>query len=144
MATKNDDKIKALLAKVTEQQKGLGVKPRANYLTNALFKTKSGDISFNLNTIRDPGPIVEALMFMLGTESARTEALNRLGLSAAVFTHDGYPIADWEKDFKTRLEIVGWEGRKAQLEATQKKLKDLRSEEGKAEDDLADIESQLK
>lgn len=143
MATKNDDKIKGLLSKVEEQQKGLGVKPRAQWQTNGIFKYKDGTF-FNLNTVREAAPLIEALSYLLGNEATRAEAAKRLGLVPALHVHDSYPISDWEKDFRLRLDIVAYEGRKAQLEETQKKLKALRSEDAKTEDALSDIENLLK
>ena len=142
MATKNDENIKRLLAKVEEQQSGLGVKPKSQWATNGLFKTK--DMTFNLNTVRDSGPLVDALAHLIGHSSARADALKRLEIKAETYTHDGYTVADWEKDFKLRLAIVAWEGRKSKLEDTQKALKAMRSEDLKTEDSLADIENLLK
>lgn len=141
--TKHDDKIKLLLAKVEEQQNNLGVKPKASWNTNGIFKYKDGTNFFNLNTVRDAQPLVEALACLLEKESLHQQAAERLGVAIKPFLWDGNSICDWEKDFKKRLDIIGWEARKAQLDDTKKKLKSLVSEEAKTEMELEDIEKSL-
>lgn len=140
--TKHDDKIKLLLAKVEEQQNNLGTKPKASWTTNGIFKYKDGNF-FNLNTVRDAQPLVEALACLLEKESLHQQAAERLGVTIKPFLWDGNSLADWEKDFKKRLDIIGWEGRKTQLDDTKKKLKSLVSEEAKTEMELEDIEKSL-
>jgi len=145
--TKHDDKIKLLLAKVEDQQNNLGVKPKAAWNTNGIFKYKDGSF-FNLNTVRDGQPLVEALACLLEKESSHRQAAERLGIGLQgmvlkPFLWDGNSVSDWEKDFKKRLDIIGWEARKAQLDDTKKKLKSLVSEEAKTEMELEDIEKTL-
>lgn len=140
---KNDDKIKALITKVEEQQGNLGSKPRGTWNTNGIFKYPGGKDFFNLNTIKDPQPLVEALSFLLEKELLHNQAAERLGVPVKPFIWDDKTISEWEGDFKKRLEIVNWENKKAQLEDTKKKLKSLVSEEAKTEMELANIESLL-
>lgn len=139
---KNDDKIKTLLAKVEEQKAGLGKAPKAAYDTNAVFKYRDGSF-VNLNTVRDPQPLVEALAYLLEKEQLHTAAAERLGVPVKEFIWDGHPVSEWEGDFKKRIEVFKWEQKKAQLEETKKKLKALVSEEAKTEMELSNIEALL-
>lgn len=141
--TKHDDKIKVLLTKVEEQQSGLGTKPKASWNTNGIFKYKNGEF-FNLNTVREAQPLVEALACLLEKESLNQQAAQRLGVAHKSFVWDGYPVSEWEADFKKRLDIIGWEGRKAKLDETKKTLKSLISEDAKTEMELENIENSLK
>lgn len=140
---KNDDKIKALLGKVEEQRAGLGTKPKAAWTTNGIFKYPDGKF-FNINTVKDSRNFVEALSFLLEKESLMSQAAGRLGVPFKEYSLEGYTTSEWEKDFKKRIECVAWDEKKAQLEATEKKLKTLVSEEARTEMELADIESSLK
>lgn len=140
--TKHDDKIRDLLARVEEQQAGLGNKPKVARLTNGIFKYKDGTF-FNLNTVREAQPLIEALATMLERDNQVREAAKRLGAEPQPFVWDGHPIAEWEADFKNRLDILRWEEKKAKLDATKKKLNGLVSEEAKTEMELASIEHLL-
>lgn len=48
---KNDEKIKALLTKVEEQQAALGTKPKANWTTTGIFKYDETR-HININVVR--------------------------------------------------------------------------------------------
>lgn len=141
---KNDGKIKQLMQKVEEQRAALGTKPRAKWNTNAVFKYPNGDY-VNLNTVNagDFGKLVDAMAYLLTTEGLRAEASERLGVEAEPFTHGGYTIEEWEEDFKLRIGIVGYDGRKKKLAALEKKLKGLISEGTRTEMELEEIEGLL-
>lgn len=134
----NDEKIKQLLEKVEEQQAGLGKKPRGTWLTNGIFKYSNSNF-FNLNTVQDFKVLIDALAFLLEKNLLQSSAAEKLGLETAAFEWNGYPIEDWEADFKKRIEIVNWQARKVQLDQTKKKLKSLISAETKTSMELEDI-----
>jgi len=142
--SKNDEKIKLLMAKVEEQKASLGTKPRAKWNTNAVFKYPGGEF-VNLNTVNegDFGKLVDAMSHLLTTESLRAQAAERLGVDVVPFTHGGYTIAEWEEDFKLRINIVGYDGRKKKLDATNAKLKSLISAGTRTEMELDEIENLL-
>lgn len=140
--TKHDDKIKTLLATVEQQKAALGTKPRASWVTNAIFKYKDGT-HLNLNTVRTSQPLVDALAYLLEKQGLQQAAANHLGVRLEPFSWEGYSLQEWMQDFKLRLDILHWEDKKAQLEATKKKLHALVSEEAKTEMELADIEKML-
>jgi hypothetical protein len=135
---KNDDKIKELMALVAEKKKALGDKPKATWSTNAVFKYNSNEF-FNLNTVKEPKVLVEALAFLMQRTTMITEASRALGVAAHNPEWGGYSVADWVSDFKTRLAIVNWETKKAELEATQVKLNTLVSEEARTEMEIDSI-----
>jgi hypothetical protein len=142
--SKNDDKIKQLMAKVEEKRTVLGSKPRAKWNTNAVFKYPNGDF-VNLNTVGagDFGKLVDALSYLLSTEELRAQAAEMLGVAVESFTHGGYTIAEWKEDFKLRISIVNYDGRKRELAAMEKKLKGLVSEGTRTEMELDEIEGLL-
>lgn len=138
----NDDTIKNLLAKVEAQQLALGSKPRAAWRTNGIFKY-DGTNHFNLNTVAEPKPLVDALAFLLGAKAQVSEACKQLGVSEIEFKWNGYTYGEWLEDFKTRLSVVDWEAKKKQLEATKAKLSTLVSEEARTEMELEAITKSL-
>lgn len=142
MGKAHDDKIKVLLAKVEEQQGSLGTKPKAERITNGIFKFQDEDADFfNLNTVKDPQVLVNALATILTRKSAADDAAKLLGVKMkSSFTWGGFTVEDWTKDFKNRIATLQYEERKAQLDATKKKLKDLRSEDLKTGDALDELE----
>jgi hypothetical protein len=142
--SKNDDKIKLLMEKVEEQKAALGTKPRAKWNTNAVFKYPSGDY-FNLNTVNagDFGKLVDAMALLLTSEEVRKAAAERLGVEDVPYQYGGYTLSEWEEDFKLRIAIVGYDGRKKKLAATSKKLKSLISEGTRTGMELEEIASLL-
>lgn len=140
---KHDDKIKALLAKVAEQQDDLGTKPKALWSTNGIFKYKDGTSFFNLNTVKDTQVLVEALAYLLGEEQRIKQAADFLGVPSKDLSYNGYSVNEWKTDFKKRVACILWDDKKTKLDATKSKLKSLVSEEAKTEEELNDIESML-
>lgn len=138
----NDNKIKSLLSKVESQQIALATKPKVSWLTNAIFKYTDTNF-FNLNTVKEPQILVEALSFLLEKETTLAHAATLLGVDVKPLMWQGYAVSDWQADFKKRIDIIKWEEKKTQLEAMKKKLSSLVSEETKTEMELSVIESML-
>lgn len=141
MSAKNDAAIKELMEKVEEQKAGLGKREKVAWQTNGIFK-RDADNFFNLNTVSNFNILAFALGFLIREESSFQEACQRLGI-VGEFKWDGYSVKDWEEDFKTRVKLVEWDNRKKQLEATQKRLSQLVSEEARTEMELDDIKKLL-
>lgn len=141
--TKHDDKIKVLLATVELQKNNLGTKPRASWKTNGIFKYKDSAPHFNINTARDPQQLVDALAYLLEKQGLQSQAAHRLDVDLKPMEWDGYPVSEWESDFKQRVEILKWEARKAQLTATETKLQSRISEDAKTEKELEEIEKSM-
>jgi hypothetical protein len=139
--SKNDDTIKELLKTVEAQKASLGKKERASWRTNGVFKSPNGP-GINLNTVQKPSVLVDCLATLLGFELSVAEANKRLGTDEPL-SWDGYSVEDWEEDFKTRLRIIEYDKKKKALDATEKKLGTLMSEDARTESALDDIKSSL-
>ena len=135
---KNDEMIKSLMAKVAEQKEALGVKQKVLWQTNAIFKF-SDSRHINLNAVRLVTELVDAMAFLLNLNKTYDEAAKILGVSVTSFEWNGYTVAEWTTDFKTRISILAYEAKKAQLDATQGKLSTLVSEEARTEMELENI-----
>jgi len=139
---KNDDAIKSLMAKVATQKQTLGSKPKVSWKTNGIFKFNS-DVHLNLNTVRDPIMLVDALALLLGMSKNRLEAGKALGVDVPDFSFNGYDISEWVDDFKTRIAVITWEAKKSALDLTEAKLAALVSEEARTEMELEKIAKSL-
>jgi hypothetical protein len=143
MTKNNDTTIKALISKIEEKKSALGVKPKANWKTNAIFKYDS-QYFMNLNTISEIEPIVDALSFLYIKYEATKKAYETLGISAPIqFTWTGYTIAEWESDFKTKVTQIYWEAENKKLKELEAKLRSLVSEEVRTEMELESISKLL-
>ena len=138
----NDQKIKHLLQKVTEQRNALGEKPKAAWRTNGIFKYTAGN-HFNLNTITEKSFLVDALASLLELSSQRKSAFDILGVPYSEFVYNGYTIQEYIEDFKLRCSIIDWEEKKKLLTETEKKLKSLVSEEARTEMELESLSKLL-
>lgn len=139
--SKNDAVIKELMAKVEAQKASLGVKPRASWLTNGVFKFNASDY-FNINVTSDVGRIAQALGFLLTQEDYFKKGCEALGVEAE-FKWDGYSRSEWESDFKTRIKIIEYDSKKKLLDTTKAKLSSLVSEEERTAMELEDIQKLL-
>ena len=133
--SKNDTVVRELLAKVEEQKKNLGAKPRGTWVTNGIFKRDSQSC-FNINTVTDFAKLAEALGFLMVQHDYFNKACLLLKLPATTFRWDGYTVDEWRDDFEMRKDIVEYGERKKTLDATTAKLKGLMSEEARTESEL--------
>jgi hypothetical protein len=137
---KNDTVIKDLLAKVEQQKKDLGKKPRNVLSTNGLFKFEGQ--SFNINTVSVRSDLVDFLAFLISKEKAYGQACDRLGVTCE-FRCGGYTTEEWEQDFQNRISVLDFNDKKKLLDSTQKRLDTLVSSEAKTEMELDRITAQL-
>jgi len=134
---KNDGKIKELILKVEEQKQALGSRPKFILKTNGIFKYDEKKF-FNLNVAHEK-TLVEALAFLYIKKDYTNKACSELGVNFYKFEWDGYTLDEWKDDFKSHINLVKWEEKKKLLDATQKKLDSLVSEEVKTELELDNI-----
>jgi hypothetical protein len=141
MSKENDVRIKELMALVEKKEKDLGQRPRFLLETNGLFKLQvgGGEETFNINTVKDPVLLVNALAMLITTENARREAAQRLGVEISEHRFRNYTIKDWETDFRNRVKMIEYERKKEELELIKKKLETLVSAEGRTKDQLDKI-----
>lgn len=138
----NDAQIKNLLEVVEKKKKELGDKPTRTSITNGLFKYDDRN-TVNINTVNDATVFVEILSFILDRKKTTEEASKRLGVEAKKFEWAGFTLEQWEEDFKSRVELIKWNQKKKDLDATNKKLKELISEDGKTAMALEEIAKSL-
>ncbi len=140
--SQQDTKVRDLMAKVEEKRKLLGKKKRFIPVTNAKFVYVDGTF-MNLNVESNISNYIKALSFLLVQQSYYSDACSRLGVEPDTFKWEGYTLEEWETDFKARVDIILWNKRKRELDATEKKLNELLSQEGKTAAALDDIASLL-
>jgi len=142
---KNDVLIKELMAKVEEQTKALGAKPKASWSTNGIFKYSDPTNYFNINVVSDPTVFASALGFLVMYKEHYDRGCNMLCLfESDVYTWNGYTVDQWKEDFNTRISIIQYDKKKKVLDATKVKLNGLVSEEAKTEMALEEIAKLLK
>ena len=134
---KNDDKIKKLLSEIEAKRKALGSKPRAIWKTNGVL------LGTNINTINSTAKCIELAAQFVWDKYRYIEACKFLELPAQNSEEKISFLNDALDDIKLRCQMVLWDIEKKKLEAMENRLKDLRSEDAKTEDALADIEKSL-
>jgi hypothetical protein len=134
MSTQNDAKIKALLQSIEQKKEQMGSKPKPVWQTNGVIEER------NINTINSIDVCVEIASKIIGKKQAYISACSFLGVAAEDYGGD---IDDALLDLKLRVKIIQWDTEKKKLSALEKQLKDLRSEDLRTEDALADITKDL-
>lgn len=140
--SKNDAVVRELMAKVEDQKKSLGAKPRSVLVTNGVFK-KNAQEFFNLNTVNEVTPLVQSLAFLLSQQDYYEKACVALDVKGSTFMWDGYTVDEWKEDFQLRKDVIAYNARKKQLDTTLAKLKSLMSEDARTADELDAIKSAL-
>lgn len=130
MASANDAKIKALLDSIEQKKGQLGTKPRAVWRTNGVIEEK------NINTITSIDVCVGLAASLIGKKDAVEKACEFLGVA---LNDSGNGVDDALVDLKLRVQMLQWDMEKKKLGVLEKQLKDLRSEDLKTEDAIADI-----
>lgn len=143
--SKNDIKIKALLEKIDLQKEKLGEKPKGLWKTNGILKVLGANYSVNsvnINTINSINMCIELVTKVLLERSHCIEAHKFLEVPEGASTR-GLELNDMLDDIKLRSKMIKWDSEKKKLERLESQLKDLRSEDAKTEDSLADIAKSL-
>ena len=136
----NDAAIKKFRATVESKRTALGTKPKAAYTTNALLDT--GDGKVNLNTLTTVDQCVAIVGTILTAVDLAKRANEVLGTDVQPKFGD-FTADQWVGDVKLRVSIIQWEAEKKKLNAMDKKLEALRSEDAKTADAIEDIAAQL-
>lgn len=136
MGTAHDKKVKDLLAAVEKKRADLGTKPKAIWKTNGVVE------GININTLNTTEKCVVLAAKLLSEQGVTKQACEFLGVKETDSQRAEY-LKDALDDLKLRVSIVQWDAEKKKLTAMEKKLKDLRSEDLKTEDELASLESEL-
>ena len=138
MASANDAKIKTLLQTIEQKKAQMGTKPRAVWKTNGVIEEK------NINTINGLDDCITLTAKLINRKEAHEKACEFLGVSAADFRgYSRLATDDALDDLKLRVKMIQWDSEKKKLTALENQLKNLRSEDLKTEDALADIVKDL-
>ena len=140
MANENDKKIKDLLSAIESKKKELGTKPRLQLKTNGLIDV--GGERVNINTVTGTDKCVVLAGRLLIEKAYAEKACEFLGVPTKGSERLSY-LTNALEDVKGRAQMILWEGEKKKLQAMEAKLKDLRSEDAKTQDALADIAAAL-
>lgn len=139
----NDKKIEQYRQTVEAKRADLGERPRPAYATNQLLKLDPNDSKkVNLNLINTPAHCVEVTRQLMVQNMAHDEANAALGTDEP-FNIDGYAVTQWIDDIKLRLSVIRWNAEKVKLDAMDKKLAGLLSEDAKKSKAIDDIASEL-
>lgn len=141
MTTTHDKKVKDLLALVEAKRASLGVKPKAVWKTNGVFSSPGG--TANINTINTMETCIEIAARLIHEQDLIARVCEFFGVEIKDSERAEY-LKDALADLKLRASIIQWDTEKKKLAAMEKKLKDLRSEELKTENELTSLELELK
>lgn len=146
MAKKStDDAVMELLRTVKQKKdeiKALSRKP--NWLTTCTLGRNSDSAAdrVNIMTIVDPARIIELYTFLLEKELHWEKAAKDLGFDLAP-THQGYSIADWKADLKTRASQLVLEQKRRDIDTLDKRINSLVSPDQRREMELEALQKEL-
>jgi len=144
---KTDKKTLELIETVKRERAEIAKLDRPSYKTNLSFTYIEGNrgSATNLNVETDVKKLILMAAFLTEKENSYKGAAKLLGVEKVPdFTWDGYTVAEWMQDIKTRIAKVQISAKKAKLETLEARLKKIISPELQAELELADIEADLK
>lgn len=139
----NDKQIEEYRVAVEKKRTELGEQPRPSYLTNQLLQLDPNDNKkLNLNLVNNETHCVEVVRQITIQSMAHDKANELLGTSIP-FVIGGYTVEQWVGDVKARLELINWKAEKVKLDAMDKKLAALLSDDAKTANAIADIVGEL-
>ena len=136
-----DTKIQELLKKVEEKKSAIKSAERPQWETNCSFNWETGQTT-NLH-IADVEVLVRILARLVKEEDAYNTAAKLLNISST-FSWYGFSYGQWEKDIRTRLNILQVSKTRKDLTLLENSLNDLMSPELKTKKRLEEIENLLK
>ncbi len=143
---KTDKKTLELIEQVKRDRAEIAKLDKPSYKTNCSFTYIEGNrgSATNIHVETDVKKLILMAAFLTEKENSYKGAAKLLGVEKIPdFTWDGYTVAEWLQDLKTRISKVQISSKKAKLEALEARLKKIISPELQAELELADIEKEL-
>ena len=127
MAIKNDERILALREQIEVKKKTLGKQPRFSPITTCIIDYNGERINLHtMNTVRDIDQFLVCLnMWVMSAEN--------LGVNPADIMMSGFSIVDWMDDLRSKREVVVYQEEAKKLNALNKQLEKLLSEDKKTE-----------
>lgn len=142
-----DQQTLALITDVKNRKaeiaKALG---KSNYLTNCTFSYVDGKLNdaINIHVQTDVKTLVSIVAFLKERERGYLEAGTLLGVeNLPNFMWNGYSVADWTEDVKTRLAKVQVAVKQKKLESLEARLNLIISPELRAQMELEAIAQEL-
>ena len=138
-----DEQVEKLLAIVAKQKAEIARAERPKWETNCSFGTNEDSSSrTNLQTVTDADQLVKLYAFLLREADYYERAAAELG-QTGTFKWQGFTLEAWQSDFKTRINKIQIAKMKAKLEASEKALGGLISQEKREEMELERITKEL-
>lgn len=134
--SKNDDRILVLKKQIEEKKKELGKQPRFSPVTTCMFNYDGNRV--NIHTLTSVKDINTMLVYF----NIYAMSAENLGINCEDVCIDGYSVTDWMEDLNTKKAVVEYNEKKSQLNALEKKLDKLLSDDKKTEleiDAIADL-----
>ena len=134
--SKNDDRILVLKKQIEDKKKELGKQPRFSPVTTCMFNYNGNRV--NIHTLTSAKEI-NAMLVHFNIYSMSAE---NLGIDCEDVCFDGFSVSDWMEDLSTKKAVVEYNEKKSQLNALEKKLDKLLSDDKKTEleiDAIADL-----
>jgi len=143
---KTDKKTLELIDLVKRQKAEIARLEKPSFKTNCSFTyiegTKSNAVNIHVET--DVRKLISMAAFLLNQEENYKETAKLLGVeNIPDFSWDGYPVAEWIEDLKTRINKVQIGAKRKKLEALEDRLKKIISPELQAELELEAIAGEL-
>lgn len=139
----NDKQIEQYRQTVETKRTELGTEPRPAYATNQLIQLDPFDSKkLNLNLLNSVEKCVETVRLIMLQAQAQDAANQALGTNIQLKI-GGYTTDEWIGDIKSRLEVIEWKAEKVKLDAMDKKLSELLSEDAKKAKAIEDIAGEL-
>ena len=139
----NDIQINQYREKVEAKRTELGQQPRPMYNTNQLLQLDpTHNVKLNLNLVNNVAHCVEVVRQLM-VQSLAHDAANAALQTDVPFAIGGYTVDEWIGDIKARLTLINWKAEKVKLDAMDKKLAALLSEDAKTASAIADIAGEL-
>ncbi len=144
MAKKTDEKTLKLIAEVRRRKEEIAEAEKPNYTTNMSFSFNEGGRPVNLHVEKSVAKLISIAAFLMRQESDYSAAAESLKIGDAPdFMWEGFSVADWMRDIKTRTNKVQLASRRKQLATMEARLDKIVSPELRAKMELAQIEQEL-
>ena len=144
MAKKTDQKTLDLIKEVKRRKEEISKIEKPNWITNCSFSYNEGSASrVNIHVEASVKNLVSMAAFLRDREHSYDETAKVMGVDAPAFTWDGFTVADWVEDIKSRINKVQIASKKKSLEALEERLNAIISPELRAELELEAIAGEL-
>lgn len=141
-----DQKTLDLIKEVKNRKAEISRLEKPNWITNCSFSYIEGDLNraANIHVEASVKNLIGYAAHLTEKERAYNQAVTALGIDdAPKFTWDGFSVADWLEDIKTRINKIQIASKKKKLEVLESRLNAIISPELKAELELEAIAEEL-